>query len=270
MTELQEPAKSPHNRLHFSFIVSLCLFIGLYFGLLQPEVNLSYYKQTVCTVISNVIMSEYNCKYYCDSCSSVVNKENCGDLKSYYESVDPQTCGINGTCISGNVVCNGGYYCCSTVCQTCITYRTTNGKTSCTNYTCNCQCIIRVNNRECFLNCDTLYTVNITLSIPDEHYYLVYTKNIGKEFNDTEKYTNKFLVGTQHICYYGSSNIIFNKDIYTAKTLIIVSIFGIFPLFVCSVVYFWLFLKFVYKVCKKKIEEPVNEEHVENSQIMKI
>lgn len=110
--------------------VCFFIFLGVFFGLLYPEIVINKDSiQTSCLITNSTIDSFYCPSVSCTSCSDSSGLDGCDSVSSYMSSFDPTKCSHNNTqnCPISPQQCSNGYKCCQTCCQTC-----TSCSTSCT------------------------------------------------------------------------------------------------------------------------------------------
>ncbi|KAJ7110644.1 hypothetical protein C8R44DRAFT_800384 [Mycena epipterygia] len=220
--------------------VSLALFFGLFFGLNYPEIVRHGWPLTRCTVLSSEIATRYCCETSCStgSCQSAPGgSPQCSSVISSIDSgYSPSACASNSSsCPSqSGSVCDGGYYCCNTCCQTCQ---------SCTSrYTkhwnkCNCYCCSSSSDLYCTLSCPICYKVDLQLlysSRDGESHNVSYVQDFSKDVNSADNFLNRHLANSTSFCNYNpkdESQVLFDVS-FTAWKWAITAVFGILPLFV--------------------------------------
>ena len=241
-------SKETAGCLCVSTIISLALFFGLFFGLNYPEILRFEYIPTTCTTLCASLIPRYCCQTNCDGgCASVsLGALSCFTALQSYQNTDPITCASSNSCPVNGYPCDHGYHCCSTVCSTCRRCTTTDKKTTCSNYICNCVCVSSVSHRQCSVTCNQCYTSSL---------YLTYTINSGEVLtttHSTDVMTNrqaavdlidKYGNGTVYPCYYHptqTNQLILEAPAYASWKWAITSLFGIIPLvgvLICWCVY---------------------------------
>lgn len=215
-------------------IVAFGLFFGLLFGLNNPEIqDILAHQATICTVVTNSVWRKYDCYHDCTQCSTVPSETiSCGALEAQYEALDVEKC-FNGTgCPVQGASCNNGNKCCTTVCSTCVSCSSINGKLSCHNYSCDCYCAHSISNHQCFVRCDTLYTVVTVLKY--ENQTAIYTREFGKDEAAKNEYLESKPPNRSVLCFYDPNHpeVVKLSNDYTGWKWAIFTIFGLIPMLI--------------------------------------
>lgn len=227
-------------------LASLGLFFGLFFGLNYPEIKRHEWHLTYCTILRADLPSRYCCEQVCyNQCASAPSgSPQCGTLVSQInQGYTPSACLANSTACPSGVgnVCDGGYKCCGSCCQTCTGCSTScdkdgsNCSTSCQSYSCNCTCCTTTNHSNCVLSCPICYSVNMDVSYRTWGGSLqnaTYTQDFSHNINDAAAFMEKHSVNSTSACYYNPNNlsqVLFDVS-FTPWKWAITSVFGIVPL----------------------------------------
>uniref|UniRef100_U9SMK6 Uncharacterized protein n=1 Tax=Rhizophagus irregularis (strain DAOM 181602 / DAOM 197198 / MUCL 43194) TaxID=747089 RepID=U9SMK6_RHIID len=74
-------------------LLTLGLFLGIFFGLGYPEIKRAEYISTYCTINSKTISTKYCCYAECSNCETASElAPKCTDLESKWNSLSPDTC----------------------------------------------------------------------------------------------------------------------------------------------------------------------------------
>jgi len=240
-----------------SLIITLSLFFGLFFGLMYPEIYISNFTPTTCTILSTDVLYRYSCSKSCQSCTQTQSPYSCDSVIGFDQSLNPKQC-LNGTssqCPIQGQMCGNGYVCCITFCQTCTSVSCSNGKCSTTSYPCNCNCISSVSNNQCSVNCNILYTSilyvkylvghnsNLTTVNPDGTTTTInsdnsvtvsssYHQDFGQSLNGATNFDNYYTSLKNFRCYYDPNNpyTVVLSIAYTPWKWAVFAIFGVLPL----------------------------------------
>ncbi len=233
--------------LSCSFCVSLILFMGLFFGLVYPEILLTNYIEVPeCGTVSTDVVSRYECSYSCPGCSEAPpGVSTCNSKVSQFESLDPEKCGAGDSnhCVENGASCHAGYECCATICQTCRSCSSSpKGGISCYSYVCNCVCISSVSREHCNVNCYTAYSGKLTLffnKIDGEEQQSHFLKDFDKDIQGAQDFIANYTVGKSITCWYNPDNpsqVLIDGDVFTDWKLYVTGFLGILPLFLTLVV----------------------------------
>ncbi|CAB4483180.1 hypothetical protein RhiirA5_452048 [Rhizophagus irregularis] len=217
-------------------LLTLGLFLGIFFGLGYPEIKRAEYISTYCTINSKTISTKYCCYAECSNCETASElAPKCTDLESKWNSLSPDTC-TNAVLTNSSLAdvcpindlkgeCNGGYYCCSTCCSPC-----------CSNCSCTCSCCSDTSRLSCQLKCPICYSVVLTVTLQkrDNWSYTPITTNITTEFreniNGAEQFLADYSISSTVQCFYNPKDPFqaFLNVNFAAKTWVAVGITAFF------------------------------------------
>lgn len=207
-----------------SLIVTLAMALGLFFGLLFPEIPKTGYTQTSCIVTNATILSRYCCYKTCSSCDSAYGAPQCGALLQRMQAT-PTTQEVTPQ------VCHDGFKCCFTHCDTCESCTTKDGKRTCTRYDCNCRCAVWTNALKCEAKCELCYSTRIRY----QHSLgaAVITEDFGRNLAKAQERIAALSFDDPVRCYYppGDPNKIIFSTEYDATAIWVTTCFGIMPLY---------------------------------------
>lgn len=216
-----------------ALVVCLALFCTLFATLLYPEIERSRYAPTTCTVTACTIVPRYCCRETCDVCS-LTFEPWCATYRSDYERRDPHQCATDARqCAPDHTVCGGGYRCCATVCDTCRSCTTKDGKQTCRTYTCNCHCSFSTPNTRCVLTCPQCYRVDVVLT--HAHGSGVVRFEHGTDLGAAEARVREFFVTRELPCFYRGNDVVLSND-FSSTTIAVFTLIGVVPLWLVLMV----------------------------------
>jgi hypothetical protein len=108
-----------------SGIISVSLFMGLFFGLNYPEIKQQENPASICTITWKQHEQKYVCKKDCSICSDANTTHSCEALINLGNSFSPFECQQNYTkCPPIGSSCNDGYKCCAVCKNICCVFTT--------------------------------------------------------------------------------------------------------------------------------------------------
>ena len=235
-------------------IVTLAVWCGLFFGLIEPDIYHASFKPAQCTVLSAEIAARYSCSKTCSSCTQSFAYQSCGAVISELEQLSPAAC-ANGTASqcppAAGVSCGNGYTWCAQACNTCCSVcsgddiletseeggsTSTRPKSTCTPVCtpCYCACVYSVQDLDCTVTCaqvfDAILHVEYAAPVVNE------TASITQYFGADKASAEAFL--QQHAgeftCFYAAENsttVELSHD-YNAQDWVWFAVFGCVPLLV--------------------------------------
>lgn len=251
--ERLERIRENYTFLHISFLISLALFFGLFFGLTYPEYLQTKYVETDCTVVAINTKPNYACGKSCSYCGWADRDDpGCHSQIKKFQKLDPFLCDTDpAQCAQSGTTCNNGYKCCQTICQTCMSCTTDRkGTKTCIPYRCNCYCAVSTHRHRCTINCHQVYTAEIEFSFKlrnNDDASGFYKEYFGKTVENANNFLIKYEIGQVVKCYYdpGSpTNVEIDGDFFTIWKFVILGIFGIFPLLICLMIYTYIAYSF--------------------------
>jgi hypothetical protein len=195
------------------------IFLGLQFGVVFKDLQELDYIPSSCTFSDIKVSKKYSCDRHFNfyGCQNY-NGPKCSDVLINNHKLNPDLCTTNNTencAYTGE--CSNGYKCCKELCQTCQRCNTiidSNGNTikECTNYDCNCFCMISVQNNLGSITCDILYTLNMNINYDD--FIVPYTKDYKTDLNSLNLDISKFSNNTLN-CFHNKENtdVVFDQEI---------------------------------------------------------
>ena len=231
------------------FIVSLILFIGLFFGLNYPEIQRNNYSPALCTLMDKNLSSRYCCEKTSCTCTEALSQsKSCSAMVRDFNLYSPSACAANKTaCPDTSQMCGDGFECCATcyqTCESCTNSCDSKGscRTSCSSYLCNPYCCSSVSNERCMVTCPMCYNVDYQLRYTtmdnervDSHVSTDYVKDVDAAQNALQRYN----VNGTLPCWYNPADKtqVFLDVSYSWWKWFLTSLFGILGLAV-SVGYF--------------------------------
>jgi hypothetical protein len=200
--------------------MSFIIWIGLFFGLVDPEINnKDTYIKTTCKIVNLDMINSYVCHIDFVSCRGKVGYQTCDYLLNHYSVLDPQQCKNNNTeqCVPDVALCDYGLAHNSNGGSTCYHNQHTTGVVICDNI----DHIVNIV-RQFKGNGNKLINVSITT-------------NFNGDLHKAESYINKFAIGQETDCWYdpdNNINVSFNIN-FTQWKMGIMGFFAAVCIFLC-------------------------------------
>lgn len=199
-------------------VVNLVIWTGLFFGLNYHEIVVNRdYAPTDCSIDASTVVPRYCATYSCSVCSAAPSwTQDCDALVSQINTLNPALCNSSSSPNCGiSQMCNEGYKCCSTCCDTCESCSMVCDANQvctkkCSYYKCRCRCCSSVDSLSCYLDANTCYTSVLQLhyqDLNDETIYTSYSKDFDQDLASANQYVSTdYQSNNTYACFYDTTN----------------------------------------------------------------